>query len=210
MRQFKNISNSPFTSDAAIILEIRSLFPDFDEPLQKLIAGMAGCSPFLHDLVKKEVNWITKILKSGSSPEETITNEVLQSSNISKSLRVAKARISLWTALQDLSGNWKLEEVSKCLSEFADFSVKVALNYSIDSLIADGKLSKLKNNSDADQLGIFILAMGKLGAWELNYSSDIDLVCFFNDENRVCNFFLYTVNSSVSPINSLQMNSSNL
>ena len=103
MRQLKNISNSPFTSDAAIILEIRSLFPNFDEPLQKLIAGMAGCSPFLHDLVKKEVNWIKKVLKSESSPEETITNEVLQSSNISKSLRVAKARISLWTALQDLS-----------------------------------------------------------------------------------------------------------
>ena len=71
MRQFKNISNSPFTSDTAIILEISSLFPDFDEPLQKLIAGMAGCSPFLHDLVKKEVNWITKVLKSGSKTWQT-------------------------------------------------------------------------------------------------------------------------------------------
>ncbi len=200
MRQFKNISNSPFTSDAAIILEIRSLFPNFDEPVQKLIAGMAGCSPFLHDLVKKEVNWITKVLKSESSPEKTITNEVLQSSNISKSLRVAKARISLWTALQDLSGNWKLEEVSKCLSEFADFSVKIALKYSIESLIADGKLSKLKNNSDADQLGIFILAMGKLGAWELNYSSDIDLVCFFNDERLIENEFFETRKAAIAVI----------
>ena len=190
MRQFKNISNIPVTSDVAIILEIRSLFPNFDEPLQNLIAGMAGCSPYLHDLVKKEVNWITKVLKLELSPEEIITNEVLQSSNISKSLRVAKARISLWTALQDLSGNWKLEEVSKCLSEFADFSVKIALKYSVDSLIADGKLSKLKNNSDADQLGIFILAMGKLGARELNYSSDIDLVCFFDDEKLIENEFL--------------------
>ena len=200
MRQFKNISNIPVNSDAAISLEIRSLFPNFDEPLQNLIAGMAGCSPYLHDLVKKEVNWITKVLNSKLSPEKTITNEVLHSSNVYKSLRVSKARISLWIALQDLSGNWKLEEVSKCLSEFADFSVKIALKYSVESLIADGKLSKLKNISDADQLGIFILAMGKLGARELNYSSDIDLVCFFDDQKLNDNEFFETRKAAITVI----------
>jgi len=200
MRQFKNISNIPVTSDAALIFEIRSLFPNFEEPLQKLIAGMAGCSPFLHELIKKDVNWITKVLETGLNPEEAITNEVLQSSNISVGLRIAKARISLWTALQDLSGNWGLEEVTKCLSKFADFSVNIALKYSVDLLIADGKLSKLKTNSDADQLGIFILAMGKLGARELNYSSDIDLVCFFDDEKLVENEFFETRKAAIAVI----------
>ena len=200
MRQFKDISNIPVTSDAAIILEIRSLFPDFEEPLQNLIAGMAGCSPFLHELVKKEVNWIKNVLKSDLAPEDVITKEVLKSSDVPKSLRVAKARISLWTALQDLSGNWKLEDVSKCLSEFADFSVKIALKYSIESLIANGKLSKLKNHSDADRLGIFILAMGKLGALELNYSSDIDLVCFFDDEKLSADEFYETRKAAITII----------
>ena len=54
MLQIKNISNSPVTADETIILEIRTLYPDFDEPLQDLIAGMAGCSPFLYGLIKKE------------------------------------------------------------------------------------------------------------------------------------------------------------
>ena len=57
MLQIKNTSNSPVTADETIIYEIRSLFPDFDERLQDLIAGMSGCSPF-YGLVKKEINWI--------------------------------------------------------------------------------------------------------------------------------------------------------
>ena len=76
---------------------------------------------------KKEINWIKNALTSTINPEAEIISEVLQSSDVTKSLRIAKGRIALWTALQDLSGNWQLEDVSKCLSDFADFSVKVAL-----------------------------------------------------------------------------------
>ena len=78
-------------------------------------------------------------------------------------MRIAKGRIALWTALQDLSGNWQLEDVSKCLSEFADFSVKVALKTAIESNHCREKVFKIKNYNDAEQIGIFILAMGKLG-----------------------------------------------
>ena len=145
MLQIKNISNSPVTADETIILEMRTLFPDFDEPLQDLIAGMSSCSPFLYGLVKKEINWIKNTLTSNLNPKAEIINEVLQSSDVHKSLRVAKGRIALWTALQDLSGNWQLEDVSKCLSEFADFSVKVALKTAIETIIAERKFSKLKN-----------------------------------------------------------------
>ncbi|MEM6596269.1 MAG: DUF294 nucleotidyltransferase-like domain-containing protein, partial [Pseudomonadota bacterium] len=46
-----------------------------------------------------------------------------------------------------------------------------------------GKLPGLVE-SDADSAGGFsVLAMGKMGAFELNYSSDIDLICLF-DETR--------------------------
>ena len=200
MLQFKNISNSPITADETIILEIRSLFPDFDEPLQDLIAGMSGCSPFLYGLVKKEINWIKNALTANFNPELEVTKEVVQSSDVTKSLRIAKGRIALWTALQDLSGNWQLEDVSKCLSDFADFSVKVALKTAIESIIAERKFSKLKNYNDAEQIGIFILAMGKLGARELNYSSDIDLVCFFDDEKVAEKDFFETRKAAIAVI----------
>ena len=200
MLQIKNISNSPVTADETIILEMRTLFPDFGEPLQDLIAGMSGCSPFLYGLVKKEINWIKNTLTSNLNPKAEIINEVLQSSDVHKSLRVAKGRIALWTALQDLSGNWRLEDVSKCLSEFADFSVKVALKTAIESIIAERKFSKLKNYHDAEQIGIFILAMGKLGARELNYSSDIDLVCFFNDEKLAEKDFFETRKAAIAVV----------
>ena len=93
MLQFKNISNSPITADETIILEIRSLFPDFDEPLQDLIAGMSGCSPFLYGLVKKEINWIKNALTANINPEAEIISEVLQSSDVTKSLRIAKGEL---------------------------------------------------------------------------------------------------------------------
>ena len=200
MLQIKNISNSPVTADETIILEMRTLFPDFEEPLQDLIAGMSGCSPFLYGLVKKEIIWIKHTLTSNLNPKAEIINEVLQSSDVHKSLRVAKGRIALWTALQDLSGNWQLADVSKCLSEFADFSVKLALKTAIETLIAERKFSKLKNYHDAEQIGIFILAMGKLGARELNYSSDIDLVCFFDDQKLAEKDFFETRKAAIAVV----------
>ena len=78
----------------------------------------------LYGLVKKEINWIKNALTSTINPEAEIISEVLQSSDVTKSLRIAKGRIALWTALQDLSGNWQLEDVSKCLSEFAGMAKK--------------------------------------------------------------------------------------
>ena len=138
MTHFSKNQQFPITKDAAIISEMRSLFPNFKEDLYMLLAGMAGCSPFLFELIKKEVNWITNVLAMELSPEKEVSNEVLKSSDIPKSLRIAKSRIALWTAMQDLSGTWELEDVSKCLSRFADFCINIALKHAINVLIADG------------------------------------------------------------------------
>ena len=135
MTHFSKNQKFPITKDAAIISEMRSLFPNFKENLHILLAGMAGCSPFLFELIKKEVNWITNVLVMELNPEKEVSNEVLRSSDIPRSLRIAKSRIALWTAMQDLSGNWELEDVSKCLSRFADFCVNEALKYSFKIFI---------------------------------------------------------------------------
>ena len=200
MTHFSKNQQFPITKDAAIISEMRSLFPNFKEELHMLLAGMAGCSPFLFELIKKEVNWITNVLAMELSPEKEVSNEVLKSSDIPKSLRIAKSRIALWTAMQDLSGTWELEDVSKCLSRFADFCIDIALKHAINVLILEGKFSKLKNDTDAEKLGIFILAMGKLGALELNYSSDIDLVCYFDDTKLVEKDFFETRKAAIAVI----------
>ena len=100
-------------------------------------------SPVFYGLVIKDINWIKNALTSTINPEAEIISEVLQSSDVTKSLRIAKGRIALWTALQDLSGNWQLEDVSKCLSEFAVFRVMVAFKTAIVLIFAESKFSKL-------------------------------------------------------------------
>ena len=84
MTHFSKNQQFPITKDAAIISEMRSLFPNFKEDLHILLAGMAGCSPFLFELIKKEVNWITNVFAMELSPEKEVSNEVLKSSDIPK------------------------------------------------------------------------------------------------------------------------------
>lgn len=86
-------------------------------------------------------------------------------------LRRAKADVHFACAGADLSGHWSLEEVTAALSRFADAAVQGALCAAAHAL----GLTRA-----GDPLGLVVLAMGKLGALELNYSSDIDLTVFYD------------------------------
>lgn len=83
-----------------------------------------------------------------------------------RELRIAKNKLALIVAVNDISGKWTLEQVTKALSDFADY----ALQKTLDFLLA---------RAGVKQDGIIILGMGKMGAFELNYSSDIDIIIFF-------------------------------
>jgi glutamate-ammonia-ligase adenylyltransferase len=91
--------------------------------------------------------------------------------------------VALLTGLADLAGVWPLETVTQALTDFADYSVHLALRATIRAEIKRGKLPG-QTEEDAEQAGGMVaLAMGKMGAGELNYSSDVDLICLF-DETR--------------------------
>lgn len=88
-------------------------------------------------------------------------------------LRRAKADMHFACAGADLSGLWSLEEVTMALSRFADGAVRAALR---------AAAQKAGLAPDANLAGLVVLAMGKLGAFELNYSSDIDLTVFYDPD----------------------------
>ena len=87
-------------------------------------------------------------------------------------LRFAKADLHLSLALLDLSLEADLEAVTQSLSDFADAALSSAISLAQRVLIETGDLR-------APVRGYSILAMGKHGARELNYSSDIDLIVLF-------------------------------
>jgi glutamate-ammonia-ligase adenylyltransferase len=98
-------------------------------------------------------------------------------------LRRAKAELHLLTALADLGGVWSLEEVTSALTRLADSAVAAALRIAAAEARERGRL----RDSDASEAegplpGLFVVAMGKHGAFELNYSSDIDISVFYEPE----------------------------
>jgi len=107
-------------------------------------------------------------------------------SALMRDLRIARRRTALLVALADISGIWCLEQVTQGLTHFAE----VALDLGVAHLLADalrrGELEALPEGSDARGplrgCGFALLAMGKMGAHELNYSSDIDLIALYDPE----------------------------
>ncbi|MEY8837576.1 glutamine-synthetase adenylyltransferase, partial [Cribrihabitans sp. XS_ASV171] len=98
-------------------------------------------------------------------------------------LRQGKRRLALLTALADLAGAWPLERVTGLLTDFAGLAVDLAAKAEIATLVRRGKLPGMREQDVESAAGMVVLAMGKMGAHELNYSSDIDLIVLF-DESR--------------------------
>ena len=94
-------------------------------------------------------------------------------------LRVLKADLHLLTALADLGGVWSLDQVTDALSRFADAACRAALRAVGAEQRARGRLVSPADDARGPIPGLFGLAMGKHGANELNYSSDIDISLFY-------------------------------
>ncbi|HSR70948.1 MAG TPA: bifunctional [glutamine synthetase] adenylyltransferase/[glutamine synthetase]-adenylyl-L-tyrosine phosphorylase, partial [Kiloniellales bacterium] len=85
-------------------------------------------------------------------------------------------------ALADLTGHWSLERIVEALSDFADRALSAAVGRLLVRAAERGEL-ELADSADPERnCGLVVLALGKLGARELNYSSDIDLIVLFDPE----------------------------
>lgn len=89
-------------------------------------------------------------------------------------LRRFKQRSALLTALADLGGVWTTQQTLKGLSDAADTAIRAAVAYLFRAAHEAGKVT----SPEVD--GYFVIAMGKLGAGELNYSSDVDFMVFYD------------------------------
>lgn len=151
-----------------------------------LIAGSAACSPYLMRLLSRASEDLPAIFNT--SPEKSLASICIEARNLSldespeiqsRKLRHLKDRASLIIALCELGGVWETMEAAKELSEFADAVVHAALRMALTELTTKGYAPIDPENPERDS-GICIIAMGKHGARELNYSSDIDLIFIYD------------------------------
>ncbi len=181
MALIDQITHAPIPYETDLGLGTASVCGHTSGPVCDLLVGTAGCSPYLRSLMHKEENWLTGIWNQDPAKcfQDILDN--IDHNNLSSGLREAKRRVALYTAICDLGGVWDLEEVTKALTTFADFATHAALKHLVQTEIARGKMPVEAGGNADECAGIFVLAMGKMGAFELNYSSDIDLICFFDD-----------------------------
>ena len=180
------IVRAPRPHDAAQLPAIAARFGGQPESVRALLEGAAGCSTFLAGLIGREADWLEAAFEAAP---ETAMADILAgmpadgSTALADSLRVARRRTALLVALADLGGAWELEQVTAALTALADRAVQLGLAALVAEEIARGKLPEVTADAAAEAAGMFVLAMGKMGAGELNYSSDIDLIVLF-DESR--------------------------
>ena len=165
--------------------EARSWFADLSSAHADVIAGAAGSSPYLRGLCQSEAEWLPGALEAPEACLDAILDAAREVplDQVTHVLRQANRRVGLITALADLAGVWSLHDVTTRLTDFASFSVSLALRAALTPEVARGKIPGQTDQDLDSACGMVVLAMGKMGASELNYSSDIDLICLF-DETR--------------------------
>ena len=100
---------------------------------------------------------------------------------LKRALRRAKHEAALLIALADLGGVWDVVATTEALTRFADAAVGAAVRFLLRREARAGRLALDADAADiAAGCGFVVLALGKHGARELNYSSDIDLIALFD------------------------------
>ncbi|MFS8044751.1 bifunctional [glutamine synthetase] adenylyltransferase/[glutamine synthetase]-adenylyl-L-tyrosine phosphorylase [Rhizobium sp. BR 314] len=142
------------------------------EPSLLVAAIEKPLTPRIETLVKQARNAWRPVDGEEQSPSE---------SEVMSRLRVAKRRASFLAALADLARIHDGRTTTRWLSELAEASISAAIDHLLLSSHEAGKISVADTAVPSQNSGLIVLGMGKLGAKELNYSSDIDLVVFFDE-----------------------------
>ncbi len=157
------------------------------QSVRDLLLGLADHSPYLWRLIAEDAGRLVRLL--GAPPEESLAALVAalearrddDEAELMRALRRAKRESALLIALADVGGVWDVVATTEALTRFADAAVSAALSFLLRRNAREGRLN-LDPESPAIEAGcgLVALALGKHGARELNYSSDVDLVALYD------------------------------
>jgi len=156
---------------------------------QPLALGLADQSPFLWGLIRRDPERLKRVLRE--KPEAALDAALARlaecdgcsETRAMTVLRKAKQESALIIALADLGGAFDAVATTRALSKAADALVGAALRVALR--LAGQRLDWGGLEPDERRCGLAVLALGKHGARELNYSSDVDLVVFFEAQSPV-------------------------
>ncbi|MDJ0810078.1 MAG: bifunctional [glutamate--ammonia ligase]-adenylyl-L-tyrosine phosphorylase/[glutamate--ammonia-ligase] adenylyltransferase [Desulfobacterales bacterium] len=160
-----------------------------DAAIQAEIRRVLGFSDFIARHAAQTPAWVSQTIQSGDL-DRTIDRPVytrrldrlmpaasdVAEDELFKALRAFRRQEMLRIAWRDLSGRASLDEILSELSHLAD----VCITRALDVLhMALARTYGEPTGADGRPLQLLVVGMGKLGARELNFSSDVDLIFAF-------------------------------
>ncbi|MCD8554312.1 bifunctional [glutamate--ammonia ligase]-adenylyl-L-tyrosine phosphorylase/[glutamate--ammonia-ligase] adenylyltransferase [Seleniivibrio sp.] len=128
--------------------------PDRLKDAEKLFKTVRGKQTIVDDIMKADIFSMTE-------------------AEFMEHLRNIKMREYVCIAAEDMCFGASCADVTAHVSAFASACCEVAYQF------ADAQLKKLHGiprDEDGNEVGFCVIGLGKLGGWELNFSSDIDVI----------------------------------
>lgn len=180
--------------EEAAVGSILNAFKENDG-FQQLISGIFSGSPFLATLIEhaparawacfnQDPDRHLVELADGLWPNLA---EIENEADAMAYLRRSREEAALLIGLSDLAGRWQVMRVCEALTQFADAAVHAAVRWLLRAAERKGDILPRQADDPAIGCGYCVLALGKLGAGELNYSSDVDLIVLYDPETAPVN-----------------------
>jgi glutamate-ammonia-ligase adenylyltransferase len=163
-----------------------------DTLLKDFVAAAFTLSPYLRDLATIDGDVLSLAISDDLQPllqaivdgarhswRRDVDGRLPSESEVMARLRISKRKLSFLVAMADLARIFDARETTAWLSALADAAVSAAIDHLLLAADESGKLRLKTVAAPSEGSGLIVLGMGKLGAHELNYSSDIDIVVFF-------------------------------
>ena len=155
-----------------------------------LLSAIFGNSPYLGQVLVANIAFARDLIVDG--PDAVYAKALAElrvgsngdwdTAELMRRLRIAKRRFALTIAVADITAAWPLEKVTGALSEFAEIALRIACAHLLRQAAVNGEFVLHRPDNPESGSGFIVLGMGKLGARELNYSSDIDLIVLYERE----------------------------
>ena len=146
---------------------------------------LLATAPYLADLHQRHSDWLRAALPAPDAALGEVRSalaacgrEADDEAVVSRDLRLAKQRIALLAAAAEVTGGWTPAQSTAALSDLADSALEAGLDFLMRKAAEKGSVHP--QFGTAARSGLALFALGKHGGRELNYSSDIDIVAFFD------------------------------
>jgi len=148
------------------------------------LAPLFAAAPYLFELAQRHFDWLAEALATDADSALASVLAAIRAGGtnlddeppLAALLRRAKGQVALLAAIAETGGAWSTAQSTAALSDLADAALGACLDLLTRKAAEKGQTSA----TGGGDCGLTLFALGKHGGRELNYSSDIDIVAFFD------------------------------